>query len=264
MKKILSLLLVSLLLVACSSAKEEENRKYILGIVGESRAWKHVAQEAAKEGIDLEIKVFSDYSIPNGVLSDGQIDINAFQHTFYFETETEKLGITNLVSIAQTVYAPMGIYPGTAKTLEELKPGDKILIPNDVTNGSRALGILAEVGLIEVDPTIKLPTVKDIKNPRGFEIIEMTATNIPALLPEAAIGLVNSGVAVNAKLSPTQDTIFLEDIPVDGNNPYINIIVVRKEDENNPDILRIVELYQTDEVKAIIKEETNNGSFPVW
>lgn len=265
-------LALSILLAGCGngsstpadSGNGDEPVVVRVGLTGsDSKVWNHIKEEAAKENIDIQPVYFDSYPLPNAALDSGEIEINNFQHYIYLEKEIEQLGY-DLTVIGETVLAPLGIYSKQVESIEEVQDGASIVIPDDVTNGGRALLLLQENGLITVDPAAgNTPTIKDIENPRNFNIIELAATNIPASLEEVPLAVINSGVATNAGYIPSQDAIVLEEAK-SGENPYVNIIVVRTEDKDNPVYKRVVELYQTDAVKDIIQEDSKGSSFPVW
>lgn len=278
-KNILLVLLSVFLLTACGNTNKSENKTQNsektaqtqekqtvkIGLTGsESKAWEYVKEQAAKENIDIELVFFDSYPLPNAALNSGEIDLNAFQHHAYLNKEVEELGY-KITPIAETSLAPMGLYSKKIKSLDELKDNDKIVIPDDVTNGGRALKLLEAQGLIEVDPSAGLtPSIKDIvNNKRNFEIVELAATNIPASLEEAPLAVINSGVATDAGFIPSKDAIVLEEAKT-GDNPYINVIVARTEEKDNPIYKKIVQLYQTDEVKKIVEEDSKGSSIPVW
>lgn len=270
LKGALSLALAStVLLGACSSTGGQKDndgdRTHVkIGVVGgESKTWNYIAEQAAKEKIDIEIVFFDSYPLPNAALDAGEIQLNSFQHYSYLNKEIERQGYA-LSVIGETVIAPLGLYSNKIESVDELKDGDRIVIPDDETNGGRALLLLQENGLITVDPAAgDLPSLKEIENPRGFDIMELAATNIPASLDEVPLAVINSGVATDAGLIPSEDAIVLE-IVKSGDNPYINVIVARTADKDNAAYKRIVDLYQTDEVAAIIEEDSKGSSIPVW
>jgi D-methionine transport system substrate-binding protein len=284
---IISVAILTLLLVGCSSndsklpqsndveavnkdiEKGEETAtekpvKVRIGLTGsDSKVWNHVKEQAAKENIDIQLMFFDSYPLPNAALATGEIEMNAFQHYIYLNKEIEQHGYEISV-IGETVFAPLGIYSKQLEGIEELEDGATIVIPDDVTNGGRALLLLQESGLIKIDTAAgNTPTLKDIENPRGFKILELAATNIPASLQEVPLAVINSGVARDAGFIPSQDAIVLE-ASQPGENPYINIIAVRTEDKDNEVYNRIVEIYQTDETKKIIEEDSKGSSIPVW
>ncbi len=276
MKKLILVLvlILSILLVGCSSKGNknadssnlngEEVTAVRVGLTGsDSKVWNHVKEEAAKENIDIELVFFDSYPLPNAALDSGEIELNAFQHYIYLNKEVEQHGY-ELSVIGETVFAPLGLYSKQIQSVEELEDGATIVIPDDVTNGGRALLLLQANGLITVEPSAgNIPTIKDIENPRNFKIVELAATNIPASLEEVPLAVINSGVATDAGYIPTQDAIVLEDAKP-GENPYINVIVARTKDKDNEVYKRIVEIYQTDATKAVIEEDTKGSSIPVW
>ena len=273
MKKIIKygLLLVALagVATACSkgeSKKGEGKTKTVkLGIIGDDTdVWDDVKNRLKDEGIKLEYVKFSDYNQPNSALADGSIDLNAFQHQFFLDNYNKEHG-TDLVSIGNTVNAPMAIFSEKVKDIKDVKDGGEVAIPNDVTNGGRALLLLQTAGLIKIDEKAGItPTVSDItENSKNLKITELDASQTARALQDVDLSVINSGVAVDAGFNPQKDSIFAE--PVDENSkPYVNIIVSRKEDEKNEIYQKIVDAYQTDETKKVIDETSKNTSFPAW
>lgn len=271
MKKILAALLVLVLLTACGSkgpAEGEKKTTYKIGIHGgdSGLAWKHVKQVLADEGITLEIVSFAQYPEPNAALANKEIDINAFQHHAYFEKEKAEFGY-DLTAVADTYIAPMGAYSSNYDSLDAVEDGVKVLIPNDVTNGGRALDLLKANGLIDLDHADgEIPNIKNVINPRNFDIIEMDAASIPQHLEEAGFAVINSGIAVDANLSP-KDSIFVEQVDLNKKEPfkqYINLIAARTEDKDDEVIKRLVEIYQSDEVAEIVDQDSKGANIPVW
>lgn len=270
MKKLITLFLVLVValgtLAGCGKKENKESKTVKLGVTGEDhQIWDLVKEKLAKENINLEVVSFSDYIKPNIALDEGEIDLNAFQHHAYLENFNKERNL-NLVSIGDTVFAPMGIYPGKLKSLEELKEGSKIAIPNDTTNLGRALILLQNAKLIKLkDGVGLLPTLKDVvENPKNIEIIELTATQIPRSLQDVDLAVINSGVAVDAKLSPTKDSVFIEDSNLETSKPYINLIATKEENKDNELYKKVVEAYQTEDVKKAIDERYKGSSIPVF
>ncbi|KGK89203.1 MetQ/NlpA family ABC transporter substrate-binding protein [Clostridium sp. HMP27] len=268
---VLGVVITATAFVGCGQSKgtsADASKKQVikLGVTGDDhKVWDNVKDRLAKENIELKIVSFSDYVRPNMALNDGEIDANAFQTVAYFE-QFKKDRNLDLVSIANTVLAPMAIYSSNLKDLKELKDGDKIAIPNDATNGGRALLLLQEAGLIKLKEGSGItPTVKDIvENPKNFEVIPLVATQIPRSIKDVAVAAINNGVAVEAGYSPLEDSIYIEDTKKDSVKNYFNIIAARAKDKDNAALKRLVEIYQTDETKKLIKETTKGSSIPAF
>ena len=256
---LLSILILGVLVTSCGSSS---NKKIKVGITGSnSKEWEHVKQEAAKKGINLEIVYFSDYVQPNRALTDKELDINAFQTVAFLNTFNEN-NKQNITPIATTVLAPMGIYSKKIKSLEELPDKAKVTVPNDPSNQGRALKLLEKAGLIKLkENNTKIVTNNDIiENKKQLEIIPLAANQLPQTLNDASISVINNGVAVDAGFSLSQ-SIFKEDKLA---KDYINVIAARQDNKDNPVLLEIVKLFQTDETKKIIEAETKGNSIPTF
>ncbi|MBP2100210.1 MetQ/NlpA family ABC transporter substrate-binding protein [Enterococcus rivorum] len=266
--KVLAFILVTVFVLAgcAGGAKESKKTETVkLGVVGaNNEVWESVKEQLKKENINLEIVEFSDYTQPNAALSEKEIDLNSFQHQIFLDNYNLEHK-TDLVSIGNTVSAPLGIYSDKLKDVKELKDGAEIAIPNDATNGGRALLLLQTAGLIKVDPAKKqTPTVNDItENKQKLKITELDASQTARALQDIDASVINSGMAVDAGLVPNKDAIFLE--PVDETSkPYVNIIVAREADKDNAVYKKIVEAYQQDGTKKVIKETSKGASIPAW
>ncbi|MFL2133239.1 MetQ/NlpA family ABC transporter substrate-binding protein [Desemzia sp. FAM 24101] len=268
-KKLLSSIVLgfgALVLAACgNTAAGDEDQTVTLGVIGEDQdVWDFVADKLEEDGITLELVKFTDYAQPNNALDEGEVDLNSFQHQIFLDSYNEDSG-TDLTAIGNTVIAPLGIYSQNLTSIEEIKDGDVVAIPNDITNGGRALLLLQTAGLITVDPAAETtPTVNDITdNPLNLEIQELDAAQTARSLPDVAVSIINSGMAVDAGFVPVEDAIFLE--PVDDNSePYINIIVARAEDTENELYQKVVEAYQAEDTKEVIAESSKGSSVPAW
>jgi len=237
-----------------------------LGITGdEHELWDNIKTKLAKENIDLQLVNFSDYIRPNQALNDGEIDANAFQTIAYFDKfkADHKLDLT---SLGNTVLAPMAIYSKTVKDIKALKDGAKIAIPNDASNGGRALILLSDIGLIKLKDGVGItPTVKDIvENKKNFKIIELVATQIPRSIQDVDIAAINNGVAVDAGYSPLKDSIYIEDVKKESVKNYFNIIAVRTKDKDNATLKKLIQAYQTDDTKKLIEELYKGATLPAF
>ena len=219
-----------------------------------------VKDDLAAEGIDLVVKEYSDYVVPNTAVEEGDLDANYFQHTPYMEKFNEENG-THLVSVGKIHYEPMGIYPGLTKTLEELPDGATIAVPNDATNEARALQLLAAQGLIELKEDAGLnATPNDItSNPKNLQFKELEAAMLPQTASEVDLSVINSNFAMEGGMNPATDSLASEDADSEAAQTFANIIAVKECHENDPAIQALVKALQSDKVKEYI-EKTYSGA----
>ena len=264
MKRIIIFFICIILLISC---KEKPTSKIKVGIIGDSEKviWQEVINKVSKDGIEIELITFGDYLLPNQALNDGDLDLNNFQHHAFFDNEIKNKGY-NLTAIADTCLAAMNIYSQKISNVNEIKRGDKIAIPNDPSNGGRALKVLEAAGLIKLkDKSVANPIVKDIiDNPLNLEIIEVDAGSIYRLLPDVACAVINCNFALSFGLNPSQDAIFQDNPTNYSGNGYINIIVARTADKDNEILKKIVNAYQSDEVKEIYANDFKGALIAVW
>ena len=219
-----------------------------------------VKDDLAAEGIDLVVKEYSDYVVPNTAVEEGDLDANYFQHTPYMEKFNEENG-THLVSVGKIHYEPMSIYPGLTKTLEELPDGATIAVPNDATNEARALQLLAAQGLIELKEDAGLnATPNDItSNPKNLQFKELEAAMLPQTASEVDLSVINSNFAMEGGMNPATDSLASEDADSEAAQTFANIIAVKEGHENDPAIQALVKALQSDKVKEYI-EKTYSGA----
>ncbi|EAJ8249585.1 MetQ/NlpA family ABC transporter substrate-binding protein [Campylobacter jejuni] len=212
------------------------------------------------KGYELKIVEFSDYILPNRALEEKELDANLYQHKPFLEEYNLKKG-SNLIATTPVLIAPVGVYSKKIKNLENLKEGARVAIPNDATNESRALDLLAKANLIEFKSQSTLKTPIDIsKNPKKLKFIELKAAQLPRALDDVDIAIINSNFALGAGLNPSKDTIFRED----KNSPYVNYVVVRSEDKNSEKTKVIDEILRSDKFKAIINEHYKDILIPAF
>lgn len=262
MKRFRLFLLLSLLVLvtACSSG---EAKKVKIGISGsDTTIWDFVAEQAEKEGIDIEIVRFSDYVQPNMALAEGEIDANAFQTVSYFDAFIEEHDL-DLTPIATTVIAPMGLYSEKHDSVESIPEGGTIALPNEATNMGRGLLLLQEAGLLKLEEGFDGNGSLDkiVGNPKKLNFELLVAGQTPRVLPDVDASIINNGIAVDAGFSPLEDAIYHEDETA---TPYINIIAVQEKDKDNETLKKIGEIYQTDEVADFIKNEYDGNSIPTF
>ena len=267
MKKIfraLGLALVVLVLAACGQS--EETTKVKLGVVGDKNdQWEYLQEELLeKENIEIELVKFTDYRQPIVSLDDGSIDMHSALTEIYMDSINEEGGYSN-TTLGYTTLNPMGVFSEKIDSLDELADGALVAIPDDVSNGSRALLLLQTAGLIELDESKGLlATTSDItSNPKNLQFEEMAANQTARALADVDISLINNDMATDAGYVPTQDSIYLEPV-AESSKPYYNVIAVREDETDNEVYKTILEYYQTDEVAAIIDEMSAGSSIPVW
>lgn len=221
----------------------------------------YAAKEAAKQGLNVNIKTFSDYVTPDQALAAGDIDLNSFQHGPFLQAFNEKNG-THLVSIGNTYLAPLRVYSNKITSIKDVPDGAKVSIPNDPSNGGRALLLLDHNGLLKLkpgtDPT--KATINDIaENPKKLEIIELEAAQLPRSLDDVTISVINAGYAKSANLD-SKKALATED----NTSPYVNIIAAREQDKDNPTYQKFVKIFQSDNVRKYINDNFSDGLVPAF
>ena len=221
----------------------------------------YAAKEAAKQGLTVNIKTFSDYVTPDQALAAGDIDLNSFQHGPFLQAFNEKNG-THLVSIGNTYLAPLRVYSNKITSIKDVPDGAKVSIPNDPSNGGRALLLLDHNGLLKLkpgtDPT--KATFNDIaENPKKLEIIELEAAQLPRSLDDVTISVINAGYAKSANLD-SKKALATED----NTSPYVNIIAAREQDKDNPTYQKFVKIFQSDNVRKYINDNFSDGLVPAF
>ncbi|KXS40700.1 MAG: D-methionine transport system substrate-binding protein [Candidatus Frackibacter sp. T328-2] len=215
----------------------------------------------AKKGVRLEIVTFTDYVAPNLALAEGEIDANTFQHIPYFDSFKQNRNL-NLITVGKTIIIPMAIYSNKYKSLNQLPKGGTVAIPNDPTNGGRALLLFDKAGVFKLKEGVGInATVDDIAdNPKNITIHEVDAAQTARVLPDVDAAAVNSNYALELDMNPRKDSIFIED----ADSPYVCIVAVRPGDKDNPVIKKFVDAYQSEEVRQFINEEFNGSVIPVF
>lgn len=260
----------SLFLTACgstdSTAKEEETVKVTIGVVGEvNEPWDYtIEQLREKENIEVTLIKFSDYATPNTALASGEVDLNSFQTQIFLDNFNKDTD-SDLASIGYTIMAPLGIYSDKITDISELGEGAEIAIPNDPSNGGRALRLLQTSGLLTLNEDAGLlPSVKDITdNPLNLVITELDSSQTARALQDVDASVINSGMAVDAGFTPSEDAVFLEPV-TEESTPYYNIIAARSEDLENEAYLTVVNYFQSEGTAKVIEESTKGSQLPVW
>ncbi|MBI6548966.1 MetQ/NlpA family lipoprotein [Xenorhabdus lircayensis] len=262
---VISALLGTLALTGCGQEPRDPNHIKVGVIAGPELKVAEVAKQVAKDkyGLDVELTTFNDYVLPNESLSKGDIDVNVFQHKPYLDQQMKERNY-KLAIVGNSFIYPMAAYSKKFKSLDELKEGSQIAIPNDPTNQGRALLLLQKQGLITVkDGVGLLPTILDItSNPKHLDIVQLEAPQLPRSLDDQkiALALINNTYAGQIGLTPEQDGIFVED----KNSPYVNIIVSREDNKDAENVQKFVKAYQSPEVEQEAQKVFKGGAIKGW
>lgn len=217
-------------------------------------------------GYNLEVVVFNDYVQPNTALADGDLDANYFQHEPYLTTFNSERG-TDLVSAGAIHYEPMGIYPGTKSSLDDIAEGDTIAIPNDGSNETRALLLLQDLGYITladgIDASSNATIEAIVDNPLNLEITEMNAENIPHILADVAFGIINGNYALQADLTG-DDALASESADSDAAQTYANIVACRNGDENSDKVQALITALTSETCREYIESTYNGAVVPIF
>lgn len=217
----------------------------------------------ADKGYDLQVTVYNDYVQPNEVVESGDFDANYFQHIPYLNSFNEEKG-THLFNAGGIHYEPFGIYPGTKSSLSDVAEGDSVAVPNDTTNEARALLLLQDNGLITLKDGVGLEaTVNDISdNPYNLEIVELEAAQVPRVVDEVALVVLNGNYALEAGYSVAKDALAYESSDSEAAKTYVNVIAVKEGNENTDKIKALVEVLQSDEIKKYITDTYDGAVIP--
>jgi len=216
---------------------------------------------AAKSGLDIQLIEFSDYVVPNAALDAGDIQANSFQNQPYLDNQKADRGY-KIEPVGLTVNFPLGVYSKKHKAWADLPDGGKVSIPNDPTNGGRALLLLRDKGAIKLKDGVGFkPTVLDIaENPKKLKFVEVDAAQSPRALDDVDAAVINTNYATQAGLDPVKDPILRED----PKGPYVNLIAVRAADKDKPWVKVLVDSYHTPEVREFVLTKFKGAVLPSW
>lgn len=278
MKKILAVVGLSLALVGCGNGAQKANQagnakeatktevadntiKIGVSPTPHAEIIEALQPQFEEAGLKVEAVVFDDYIQPNEQLAAGDLDANYFQHGPYLEEFTKQNNL-ELTSVGNVHIEPMGVYSDKVKTVEEIKDGGEILIPNDATNGGRALLLLEQAGLIKLkDSSNLLSTEADIvENSKNLKFVAMEAQNIPNTYKDAELAVINANYALGAGLVPSKDALLLES----GDSPYANLVAVRTGEEGQEKFKKLIEVLNSDGAKKVIEEKFEGAVVPAF
>ncbi|WP_086982506.1 methionine ABC transporter substrate-binding lipoprotein MetQ [Vibrio aphrogenes] len=263
LKSLISAAAVATSLLLTGAANAAENTINVGVIAGPEAQVAEVAAQVAKEKYNLDVKltIFSDYIIPNAALDDGSIDLNAFQHLPYLDKQIKDRGY-KLKPVGNTFVYPIAGYSKKIKSLDELKKGDSIAIPNDPTNEGRALLLLEQQGLIKLakDAGLEATPLDIVENPKKLDFVELEAPQLPNALQDVAIAIINNTFAAQNGLTVEQNGVFVES----KESPYVNLIVAREDNANDENVQNFVKAYQSDAVYQEAMKLFNGSVVKGW
>ncbi len=269
MKKLVSLLVALALVLGVSGMAMAE--KLVIGATPTPHAeiLELIKDDLAAKGIDLEIVVYTEYTTPNMALSAGDLDANYFQHIPYMEAYNASVDDDQkLVAAIGVHYEPYALYPGKAKTLDELKDGATITVTNDPSNEARALMLLESAGLIKLKEGAGLAaTISDIaENPKNLNVMEIEAAQLPRTLQDVDMAVINGNFALDAGLNPTKDAVFVEPSDGEAAKTYTNYVVVRAADKDKPWVETLRQALQSQKVYDFIlnNDDYKGGVIPAF
>lgn len=276
MKKFFALLAVltvsisSLFLLAgCGNSgdKSANNRVVRVGVSGTSdeKIWKHIIDEFKSKNVEIKLVVFSDFTQPNAALANKEIELNAFQHRRFLNSEIKKHGY-KITPVGNTLLSALNLYSKKVKSVKEIKAGDKIALPSDTVNFGRSLNVLQAAGLIKLKPTAGVtPELEDIaENPLNLKLVQVDASQTASLLPDVAAAIINGQYSADAGLDPNKDAIFRDAVEHYKTDDFINVIAARTEDKDEPLYKEIVKVYQSDKTKEVYKNDFHDLYIPAW
>ncbi len=260
MKKVL---LFTALAAALTAGFAQANEKLVVAAtpVPHAEILELVKPTLAKEGVDLQIKVFTDYVQPNVQVAEKRLDANYFQTLPYLENFNKGKG-TNLVTVIGVHVEPFGAYSKKITKIEDLKDGATVAIPNEGSNSGRALLLLQKNGVITLkDPTNALSTPKDIaSNPKHLKFRELESALLPRMLDQVDLALINTNYALEAGLNPAKDALIIED----AKSPYVNFLVARPDNKDSDAIQKLAKALTSPEVKAFIEKKYGGAVLPAF
>jgi D-methionine transport system substrate-binding protein len=272
MKKILSILLTTIVIFTLSGCRAKKEVAVPATVVPERKVIKVGASPVPhkeilevikplleKDGYALEIKEFTDYVTPNTALAEGQLDANFFQHVPYLQSFSKERNL-ELDYTVKVHIEPMGLYSDKYKSISDLKEESEIAIPNDPTNGARALRVLEQAGLIKLKSGDLISKLDITENPKKFKITEIDAPQLPRVLKDLDAAVINSNFAIEAKLNPSKDSLAIES----KDSPYANVLAVRKDDKNKPYIQALSKALNSPEVKKFIEDKYKGNIIPAF
>lgn len=255
-------LALSLALLAAMGTASAETLKIAVVPIPHAEILEFLKPELAKQGVTLDVKVFSDYIQPDRQVDEGRLDANYFQSKPYYDAYKKDRPDSDQVPVVAVHIEPFGAYSKKIKSIAELQDGATVAIPNDPTNSGRALLLMAKQGLITLkDPSNIMATAGDItSNPKHLKFKELEAAMLPRVLNQVDMALINANYALEAKLEPHKDALFIES----SESPYANYLYVRRDKANDPAVQKLGALLNSPQVKQFILDRYHGDVVPAF
>ena len=251
------------LALAAGSAASAADRLVIAATpVPHAEILEFVKPMLAKEGVELEVKVFTDYVQPSMQTNEKRVDGNFFLHQPYLDAFKQKQKNDIQTVVTKVHVEPLGAYSGKHKAVADIPEGATVAIPNDPSNSGRALLLMAKNGLLKLKDLNNISaTQKDIaENPRKLRIRELEAATLPRVLNQVDLAVINTNYAIEAKLNPLKDSLFIED----ASSPYANLLVARDDNANSPAIRKLAAALNSPEVKQFLADKYQGAVVPAF
>jgi D-methionine transport system substrate-binding protein len=264
MKKLVAAVLTGALIAGTLGTMVFAEENTVIKIAASATPHAEILEQAApileEQGYTLDVTIFDDYVQPNEVVESGDFDANYFQHIPYLEKFAKDRNL-KLVVLAKVHIEPMGVYSRKIKDLKDVKDGAKVGIPNDPTNGGRALVLLEKAGLLKLKEGKDITATKQdiVSNPKHLNIVEAEAAMLPRSLDDCDIAVINSNFAMEAKLNPVKDSLFIEK-----DSPYANVVAIREGDDKRPELQKLAKALTTPEVKKFIEDKYKGAVVPAF
>jgi D-methionine transport system substrate-binding protein len=248
-------------LVSASAIAQDKPLKIGVTAGPHAQIMEFVKKVAEKDGLKFQVVEFSDYIQPNAALQAGDLDANSYQHLPYLDAQIKDRGY-KFVNAGFTITFPMGVYSKKVKSLSELKEGARVGVPNDPTNGGRALLLLQAQGALKLKPNagLKASPLDIAENPKKLKIVELDAAQLPRSLGDLDAAVINGNYAESAGLNPVRDAIGVEG----PKGPYANLIAVREQDKDKPWVAKLMKAYHSAETKQFVNATFKNSVISSW
>ena len=245
-----------------SGVETEETVQLTVGAtaVPHAEILEHVKPLLEEQGVELEIKTFQDYVLPNKNLVEGELDANYFQHIPWMESSNEENG-WNITDVVGVHIEPIGAYSDKHESIEDIPDGATVAVTNASGEQDRFVRLLEANGFVTLSEGEGDKTLQDsVENPKNLEFEQVENAMLPRVLPDVDLAIINTNYALEADLNPVEDALFIED----KDSPYVNVLAVNEGDENNPGIRELAEALTSDEVRQFIEENYSGAVVPAF